>query len=137
MRWWLVTWAACGALWMALVDRPPLDEVVTGAMAAAVATAFARLVRRDEEGGTLQALGRAPGAAVRSVLDLGLLGMAVWRRGVLRRPERGRIVEKPLPEGPTSVTQAIASMGANSVALRADPDRGVLVVHELVAQDRP
>jgi hypothetical protein len=129
MRWWVVTWAGCAALWMALVDRPPVDEIVAGVVAATLATAFARLVRRDEEGGVLRALRRLPGALWRSVTDLRLLALAIGRR----RP--GRIVERPLPPGPTSVTQAIESIGANTVALRADPDRGAMVVHELVAPE--
>jgi hypothetical protein len=120
---------------MVLVDRPRIDEIVAGVLAATLATAIARMVRRDEEGGHARALRRLPRALAGVAPDLWLLARAVWRRGVLRRAGTGRIVEKPLPEGPTSLTQAIESLGANTVALRADPDRGVLVVHQLVAPE--
>jgi multisubunit Na+/H+ antiporter MnhE subunit len=77
------------------------------------------------------------------VTDLGPLAVALWRRGVRRHDERGRLVEVPytaLGDDPTDAahrvfTQALGSLAPNTVIVGVDAERRTLLVHELVATD--
>src|SRR3954471_1101278 len=102
VRAWLIWWVLLAALWLALVDTVVVPELVAGAVAAAIAATGAVLVR-----GRRQVLlrPRAAGAAggLRAVAgfgpDLVPLATALWRRGVRRAGERGRLVEVPYGAG--------------------------------------
>jgi multisubunit Na+/H+ antiporter MnhE subunit len=145
VRAWLVWWVLCAATWMALVDRLELAELVTGAVTAALGATLAILVRRQRP--LLLRPRRAwlwqiPRALLGLVTDLPLLVRVVWRRGILRRPERGALVEVPLESaGPGDAAvaadrvaaQILRSIAPAVVAVEADADRGVLIEHRLEA----
>lgn len=140
-RAWLGWWVALTVLWVALADSRRLEEVVAGVLVGALCATAAVVVRaqrdvvlRPRPGwvlGTLRGFGRWP-------RDLWVLG-----RALVARPE-GRIVEEPFAatgEDPRSATRrALAVVGGslapNSIVVEIDADRGVLVRHELVGEDR-
>jgi hypothetical protein len=90
-------------------------------------------------------IGPAARVAVRAVGDLAPLGRALWERGIRRRPGTGRLVEVPyaaVGDGPEAAahrafTQAIGSIAPNTTVVDVDRERGVVVVHQLVATDDP
>jgi len=65
----------------------------------------------------------------------------VWRRGILRRPETGEIVEVPFratgddPEQAARrvLAQVLGSLSPGTVVVGVDADRGVLRAHRLTA----
>ena len=101
VRAWLIWWALLAALWLALVDTVVVPELVTGAVAAAIAATGAVVVR-----GRRRVLLRpraawaraALGPLRRTVTDLGPLAVALWRAGP-RRDERGALAEVPYTGG--------------------------------------
>jgi multisubunit Na+/H+ antiporter MnhE subunit len=145
-RAWGAWWIVSAALWLALVDRVQLDELAVGAVVAACAATGAVLVRSQR---TVLLAPRAGwlAPAWRPVLglvaDLAPLARALWRRGILRRAERGRLVEVPFAafgeDGRQTayrvLTEALGSLAPNTVVVDADEERRVLVVHQLVATD--
>jgi multisubunit Na+/H+ antiporter MnhE subunit len=127
VRAWVTWWVVGAALWLALVDRIEVAELAAGAAAAAIGATGAVIVRRDRR------LGLAPRdvarAAWRMVADLPVLVTALVRRGILRRPGRGRIVEVPAASGPFA--EALGSAGPNTVVLDVDRRRRVARAHRL------
>src|SRR3954447_24128577 len=98
VRAWLIWWVLLAALWLALVDTLVVPELVTGAVAAAIAATGAVIVRSQRR----LLLRPRPGwirfAAAplrRTVTDLVPLARALWQRGVLRRGDRGALVGVP------------------------------------------
>jgi multisubunit Na+/H+ antiporter MnhE subunit len=148
VRAWLVWWALLAGLWLALVDTVVVPELVAGAVAAAIAATGAVLVR-----GRRQVLLRPRAAwlpgALRAIArfgpDLVPLASALWRRGVRRADERGRLVE--VPYGAVAddreaaahrvLTEALGSFTPNSIVVDVDTERRVLLVHELVPTSDP
>jgi multisubunit Na+/H+ antiporter MnhE subunit len=148
VRAWLVWWALLAALWLALVDTVVVAELVAGAVAAAIAATGAVLVRGRREIIVRPRAAWLP-AAVPALLrfgpDLLKLASALWRRGVRRGAERGRLVEVPYgavgndPEAAAHrvLTEALGSFAPNSIVVDIDRDRRVVLVHELVPTDDP
>src|SRR5919202_3896489 len=148
VRAWLVWWALLAALWLALVDTVVVPELVAGAVAAAIAATGAVLVRSQRQVLLRPRAAWAP-AALRAIggfaPDLVPLTKALWRRGVRRADERGRLVEVPYavvgddPEAAAHrvFTEAIGSFAPNSIVVDIDRERRVLIVHELVPTDDP
>jgi multisubunit Na+/H+ antiporter MnhE subunit len=149
VRAWLVWWALLTALWLALVDTVVVPELVAGAVGAAIAATGAVLVR-----GRRQVLLRPRAAwlpgALREIArfgpDLVPLATALWRRGVRRADEHGRLLEVPYgavadddPEAAAhrALTEAVGSIAPNTVVVDIDRERRVVLVHELVATSDP
>jgi multisubunit Na+/H+ antiporter MnhE subunit len=148
VRAWLIWWTLLAALWLALVDTVAAPELVAGAVAAAIAATGAVVVR-----GQRRVLLRpraawvrhAAGPVRRLVTDLGPLAIALWRRGVRRADEHGAIVEVPYtavelePEATAHrvFTQALGSLGPNTLVVGVDAERRVLLVHELAPTGDP
>src|SRR4051794_2819566 len=140
VRAWLIWWALLAALWLALVDTVVVPELVVGAFAAAAAATGAVLVRRHR-----LVLLRPRAAWVRhaarplarTVTDLAPLARALWRRAIRRRDVRGRLVELPytaVGHDPVEAahrvfTQALGSLGPNTVVVGIDHERRTLLVH--------
>src|ERR671932_626604 len=91
---------------------------------------------------------RQPGALralARFVPDLVPLATTLWRRGVRRADDRGRLVEVPYgavgdePEQAAHrvLTEALGSFAPNSIVVDVDTERRTLLVHELVPTDDP
>src|SRR5690242_2227475 len=98
VRAWLVWWALLAALWLALVDTVVVPELVAGAVAATIAATGAVVVRAQR-----RVLLRPRAAWARGALravarfgpDLVPLARTLWRRGIRRADEAGRLVELP------------------------------------------
>jgi multisubunit Na+/H+ antiporter MnhE subunit len=136
------------ALWLALVDTVVVPELVVGALAAAIAATGAVLVRAQRRVLLRPRAAWAPGALramARFVPDLVALATTLWRRGVRRADDRGRLVEVPYgavgddPEQAAhrALTEALGSIAPNAIVVDVDTDRRTLLVHELVPTDDP
>jgi multisubunit Na+/H+ antiporter MnhE subunit len=139
-RAWLGWWVVLAALWLALADSRRPEELAAAVLVGAFGATTSVLVRRHREV-VLRPRPRWVLDALRTFLrwprDLWLLA-----RALVRRPT-GRIVEEPFEatcEDPRSAARrALAVAGGtlapNAIVVGIDPDRGVLVRHELVEDD--
>src|SRR2546423_6002348 len=137
-RAWAAWWVASAGLWLVLVDRIELDELVAGAVIAAGAATAAVLVRSQRQV-LLQPRARWLVGAWRPLVgmvgDLAPLIRALWRRG-----DRSELAELPFAavgdDGEQTayrvLTEALGSLAPNTIVVDADADRRVLVVHQLV-----
>ena len=143
---WLAWWVVLMSLWVALDDSFATDELLAGAGAAALAALAAELIAH-QAGLRLRVraawLPRAlalPGQVVR---DTGLV-FAVLARTLARRSPApaGEYREVPVRYGDDSaagVTRrvlltAARSLTPNGFVVSLDPERDVMVVHQLVAE---
>jgi multisubunit Na+/H+ antiporter MnhE subunit len=144
LRAWLTWWLLLFALWLAVDDNDDWAELALGGVCAAIAATAAVLVRRERR--VLLRPRRAwlravPRAFARAVADVPSVARAVWRRGVLRRPETGRIVEVPFAATGDDPEQAarrvlaavLGSVSPGTVVIGVDADRRVLRAHRLTA----
>jgi multisubunit Na+/H+ antiporter MnhE subunit len=141
-RAWLIWFALLFALYLLLVDTVVVPELVVGAIAAAVGATGAVLVRAQRRL-ILQPRARHLAAAGRPLLrlfgDLPLLARVLVIRGILRRPQRGELVESPFtalqdtPEDATerAFAEALGSLAPGEIVVAIDRERGVLVRHRL------
>ncbi len=144
-RSWLVWWAAMMSFWVMLDDSIATDELLAGAGAAALAALLAELV-------TYQAATRfrlrikwlvpalsLPGQVAR---DTVIVYRALWRRLVHGEQPPSAFLERPArfgddtPEGVTRRTLLVGgtSLAPNTFVLGIDPERDVMVVHQLVVK---
>jgi multisubunit Na+/H+ antiporter MnhE subunit len=142
-RAWLIWFGLLGALYLLLADTVDWPELVVGAAAAAVGATGAVLVRAQRRL-FLRPRARHLGAAGRPLLrlfgDLAPLARVLVTRGILRRPGRGRLVERPfsaLGDSSEDATErafaeALGSLGPGTIVVAIDRERGVLVEHRLV-----
>lgn len=133
------------SFWVMLDDSIATDELLAGAGAAALAALLAELV-------TYQAATRfrlrikwlvpalsLPGQVAR---DTVIVYRALWRRLVHGEQPPSAFLERPArfgddtPEGITRRTLLIGgtSLAPNTFVLGIDPERDVMVVHQLVAE---
>ncbi len=143
---WLTWWVLLMSLWVAVDDSVESDELLAGGAVAAVAALLAELVT-DQAEVRLQVraawLPRAlglPGQVVQQTF----LVFAVLARTLLTRaaPPSGQFRELPVDYGddtPLGVTRRVLLTGARSLApnefvLGIDPERNVMVTHQLVAE---
>jgi hypothetical protein len=147
-RAWAVWWVLLAALYLALVDTIKVPELVAGAVIAAIGATAAVLVRRQRRvlirprAVWLLAAGPALAGTVR---DLVPLAVALWRRGILRRPEEGRLHAVPydaVGHDPTAaahrvLTEVIGSVAPNTIVVGVDAERHELIAHQLVETDDP
>jgi multisubunit Na+/H+ antiporter MnhE subunit len=148
LRAWLAWWVLCAALWLALVDRVPLDELLTGVVAAAIGATAAVLVRQQRRvvlRPRARWLLRVWRPALSMVRDLRPLAGALVRRGILRRAGTGTVHELSLDvtgDDPAAhayrvLTATYGSAGPNTIVLDIDPEAGKLYAHELVEREDP
>src|SRR5947208_2594268 len=140
---WLATWVACAAVWMLLVDDPALPELLTGAVVAVLAATTSELVRaqRMAEIRIEPAwLARAWRPLARAPIDLVLLSRAAVLQLFQRRARRGRFLALRFPNGPRSardnarraLAEAAGSFAPNTYVVGVDPERDLILVHQLV-----
>jgi multisubunit Na+/H+ antiporter MnhE subunit len=141
-RAWLIWFALLFALYLLLVDTVLVPELVVGAIAAAVGATGAVLVRSQRRL-ILRPRARHLRAAGPPLLglfgDLPRLARVLVARGILRRPERGELVETPFtalrdtPEDATerAFAEALGSLAPGEIVVAIDRERGVLVRHRL------
>jgi hypothetical protein len=141
-RAWLIWFGLLAALYLLLVDALLLPELAVGAVAAAVGATGAVLVRSQRRV-ILRPRLRHLRAAGRPLLglfgDLPRLARVLVTRGILRRPERGRLVEtrfSALGDTPEDATErafaeALGSLAPGAIVVAVDRERGLLVTHRL------
>ena len=140
---WLVWWVMLMSLWIIMDDSLATDELLAGAGAAALGAFFAELAGY-QAGGWLRLRARWLGLALRLPADLvrdtWIVFAALWRRlahGV--EPCRG-FREIPVRCGGQTIEDKARrallvggmSFAPNSFVLGIDPEREVMVVHQLV-----
>jgi hypothetical protein len=142
VRAWLGWWLALFALYVALTDSRRPQELVAGLAVGALGATAAVLVRQAREvvlRPRARWIAHEPARAIRRwPRDLALLAAAL-----VRRP-RGQVVEEPFAatgEDPRDAARralAVAgrSVAPNRVVIGVDAERGVLVSHVLVDEER-
>jgi multisubunit Na+/H+ antiporter MnhE subunit len=144
---WLVWWVLMMSFWVMLDDSISTDELLAGAGAAVLAALLAELV-------TYQAATRfrmriewlapalsLPGEMVRDTVTV---YRALWRRLAHGEQPPSAVLELPVRYGDDSAEGATrrvlliggTSVAPNTFALGIDKDRGVMVVHRLVAEEK-
>jgi multisubunit Na+/H+ antiporter MnhE subunit len=140
---WVVWWVLLMSFWVILDDSIALDELLAGAGAAAVAAFLAELVAYQTATRfrmRIEWVAPVLGLPGQVVCDTVIVFAALWRRLVrCERPSSG-FRELPARFGDASdegVTRRVLLVGGRSVApntlvLGIDPERNVMVVHQLV-----
>jgi multisubunit Na+/H+ antiporter MnhE subunit len=143
-RFWIAWYLPLFGLWLLLVGTLALEEVVLGAIAAAVAATAADLVRAQDLVRFRMRLRWLTGVWTlpwRIVADSWLLAVALWRE--LRRPGSVRGVFRVLPfprdsddaaAGPArrALVTGCASISPNTYVVGIEGDEGAVLVHQLV-----
>ena len=142
---WLIWWVLMMSFWVMLDDSIATDELLAGAAAAALAALLAELVSyqaatrfRMRIAWIVPAL-RLPGEVAR---DMVIVYAALWRRLAGGQQPDSAFAEVPArfgddtPEGVTRRTLLVGgrSLAPNTFVLGIDPERDVMVVHQLVAR---
>lgn len=143
---WLAWWVLLMSLWVAIDDSFEGDELVVGACVSAAAAVAAELVGHQADI-RLQVraawLPRALGLPAQVVQHTVLVFTALARTLFTKAPPpHGRFRELPVRYGddsPLGVTRRVLLTGAQSLApnefvLGIDPDRDVMVTHQLVEE---
>lgn len=143
---WLTWWVLMMSLWVALDDSLRSDELLAGAIAAAIAAVGAEMVGHQAQtryrirAAWLLGAFRLPGqVAQQTLLVFGVLARTLARR---EPPPHGAFTEIPVRYGddtPLGVTRRVLLTGARSLApngfvLGIDHERDVMIVHELVPE---
>jgi multisubunit Na+/H+ antiporter MnhE subunit len=130
-------------LWLLLVDTVQFDELIVGALAAAIAASVGTAVHRR---GYVRFAPRlvwareVPGILRGVVVDCWLLGGALWRRVVRREDVRGTTMRVAFHYGDDSgrdgarraAVNFAVSLTPNSYVVDIDPDADSLLVRRLV-----
>jgi multisubunit Na+/H+ antiporter MnhE subunit len=145
---WSTWWAILAALYLLIDDSVLAPELAAGALAAAIGATGATLVHR-QRGVLLRGDMRWLPAAGRQLLglvgDLWPLARVLVQRGLLRRAGTGALVEVPFDattDGPRDMarraaTEALGTLAPNTIVVRIDTDRGMVVAHQLAPTDDP
>jgi multisubunit Na+/H+ antiporter MnhE subunit len=140
---WLTWWVLLMSLWVTADNSIATDELLAGAGAAALAAVLAELAGRQAATRLririewLQPALRLPARALRDTL---IVFAALWRRLTRGEEPDSGFRELPVRYGPDTIggktrralLLAGKSVAPNSYALGIDPDRDVMVVHQLV-----
>ncbi|GJE79785.1 Na+/H+ antiporter subunit E [Methylorubrum thiocyanatum] len=137
-------WLGLFALYLGLAGQAGLHEAVTGAVVAALATAWACRVRRHAQrrfawpAGALRHGGRTFAGLVPATARTGRVLLRAALTGfhpghALRRPFRRGPADDPAEAGRRACAVLLASLSPDSFVLRADPGRDEALVHALGA----
>jgi multisubunit Na+/H+ antiporter MnhE subunit len=139
--------AALFALWLLLVDSTDSPNMITGAVCAVVFAALSTVVhslrvdRASLRPGMLRYVHRCLKLLV---ADTGRVTWALIAHALLRRPSPGHFRAARYRAGETStdvgrriLTEWAASLGPNRYVIGIDPERNLLLVHELVWSSGP
>lgn len=144
---WLVRSVVLYALWLALIDNVHRSDLITGVLCAALAAALATAVDASRLGRARPRPGmfvRMPLALVALVVDTARL-MVVLVRKLGGRPVHGRFravayptaTGDPAAAGRRALSEIAGSLAPNRYVLGIDPERQVMVVHELLPSSAP
>jgi multisubunit Na+/H+ antiporter MnhE subunit len=142
-RFGLAWWAVLMGIWMLFVESLAPAELIAGAVAAAAAASLAELVR---ERGYVRFAPRAgwlvhvPRVALQILRDCAILGAALGRRVLRRRPVRGVLIRVPIRYGDAggraSARRALLNFGVsitpNSYVVHLDDETSTALIHQLV-----
>jgi hypothetical protein len=148
---WLLRWVLLMGLWLAVTDTKNTQDVVAGAVTAAIAATVAALVVRPGAPKTvaksLQLLRLGPRRLlhplVRLVVDTGIVTAALARHLAGRQVKGSFRAVRSLPDGPRrsaagrALTEIWGSVVPNRYVIGTDDEDGILLVHELVTTDEP
>ncbi|HEY6495465.1 MAG TPA: Na+/H+ antiporter subunit E [Trebonia sp.] len=146
MASWLTWWILLMALWVALDDSLEPDELLVGAGVGAVVALAVEMISNQAEIALRIKLAWLPRAlalpgqvAAQTVLVFAALARTLFTKAP---PPRGRFRELPVEYGddtPLGETRrvlltAARSLAPNEFVLGIDPERDVMITHELVAE---
>jgi multisubunit Na+/H+ antiporter MnhE subunit len=141
-------WAFSAALWMLLVDTVLAPELLAGAGVATFAAAGAELAREQRLARVSISprwLTRAWRPLANVPRDIALVTVAAFRQLADPVPERGRLRvipfrargDVPPDNGRRALAEALGSLAPNTIVVGVDPERGVLVAHQLAPRGGP
>jgi multisubunit Na+/H+ antiporter MnhE subunit len=140
--YWLIAFVFAYGVWLVHDDSAKLPELVAGVGVAVVAATATELVRRQRVAGIAfrptffrKVLSLVP-SAVRDCVSLTRLAFAQLFRP---QPVRGMTVttafrhggEEPQQNGRRALGQALGSFAPGTIVVGMDPERGVVVAHQL------
>jgi multisubunit Na+/H+ antiporter MnhE subunit len=142
---WFTWWVLMMSFWVMLDDSIATDELLAGAGAAAIAALLAEVVTYQAASRFRMRIAwlgpalRLPGEVAR---DMVIVYAALWRRLAHGQQPASAFTEVPARFGddsPEGVTRRMLLIGGRSLApntfvLGIDPEREVMVVHQLVAR---
>jgi hypothetical protein len=149
VAFWVAWWAVCYVLWVLLVFKTELAELVVGAVMAAVAATAVELVRNR---------GYAPfairlrwarsllGLPWRIAVDTWLLTHALWRQLARGEPIHGQFRtvhfpdckrDDPESEARRAVAKWLGGVAPNSYVIGFDEERDLALVRQLVPTEEP
>jgi multisubunit Na+/H+ antiporter MnhE subunit len=143
---WLAWWVVMMALWVALDDSFATDELLAGAGAAVIAALFAHAAcRKAGLRYRMRAAWLLPALWLpwQVAADTVTVYLALWRKLTRGEDPPGGFAElsvEPGEDGPAGVVRRALIIGGrsftpNAFVLGIDSERGVMVVHRLVARD--
>ncbi len=141
-------WALSAVLWMLLVDTVMTPELLAGAGVATIAAVGAELAREQRLARVSVSprwLTQAWRPVAKVPRDVALVTVAAFRQLVRPLPERGRVQvisvpgggDAPSARGRRAVAEALGSLAPNTIVVGVDPERDVLVAHQLEPTDAP
>jgi multisubunit Na+/H+ antiporter MnhE subunit len=136
---WAVSWVVCMGLWLLLTSTTAPNDVLTGALAAALAATAAAAVDAVEPvaaGRARVPVGWFLALPVRVVADTWRVTVAL-ARDLAGRPVEGRLIEvagAPREPGVQAVGAVLTTISPNRVLVDFDDAGGIALVHELVAR---
>jgi len=131
-------WLVLFVLWIALTGLVALQELVAGAVVAAIGAAFAGLIlppprpRRSRRRGDRPVIVQLVEPLVRLPLDTLALARALWRSLVRGRRLRGRLLASPL-RGDPLLGEWWGSIAPCRYVIGIDEEQETMLVHELDA----
>ena len=141
---WGVWWAALFVSWLLLVDTFASDELLVGAVAAAIAATVAVAIHR--RGYTrfrprLAWLKETPYVVGAVVLDTAILARVLWRRVLLWERLQGEMIRVPFDHGGDNgrdgarraLVNFAVSLTPNTYVVDIDPEGDSLLVHRLAS----
>ena len=142
-KFWIAWYVPLFGLWLLFVDTLAAEEVILGALAAAVAATAADVVRAQDlvrfrmRARWLAGLGAVPWQVV---TDSWLLALALWRQLLRPGSVRGLFRVLPFPvEGDDAAAAArralvtgVASLAPNTYVVGVERGEGFMLVHQLV-----
>jgi multisubunit Na+/H+ antiporter MnhE subunit len=145
---WLVAFVFSYAVWMVHDDSAKLPELLAGILVATIAATGTELVRRQRVAGIAIApswLRHAPRLIPSAVRDCIVLTRLALTQLVRRDPACGRTVaipfghggEDPPENGRRALAQALGSFAPSTIVVGVDPERNLLIAHQLAASCDP
>ena len=142
-RFWLAWYVPLFGLWLLFVDTLAAEEIILGAISAALAATAADVVRAQDLVRFRMRVRWLTGLSVlpqQLLTDSWLLAVALWRQ--LRRPGSVRGLFRVLPfpvEGDdaaaaarTALVTGVASIAPNTYVVGVERGEGLVLVHQLV-----